>query len=150
MKRTGPGDLAVPFAIVAVVVYVLLRRSYGSLPPIQPYAGVPIGVLAIAEWIASRRVRAAITHQPGAKPMQAIVIARCAALGKATALVGAGVVGATVGLLARVVPDASRVSAAGHDTRSGLILVVVSVALVVAGVLLERSAVDPGAEDRRP
>lgn len=147
MRRTTATDLAVPFGIIAVTVYVLLRLSYDSIPPLQYATAVPIGALAIVEFVIARRVAAAIGHRPGARLMSALTIARCAALGKATALAGAGVLGAAAGLLARVIPDAGRVSAAGHDTAVGVVLAVVAIALAVAGWLLERAAVDPNAED---
>jgi hypothetical protein len=81
--------------------------------------------------------------------MAAIVIARCVALGKASSLVGAGVVGAAVGLLARLVPDAGTVRAAAHDTRVGLLLLGAALLLVGAGLLLERAGLDPNRDRRR-
>ena len=56
------------------------------------------------------------------RPMTAIAIARCVALGKASALVGAAVAGAAVALLARVLPEAGTVSAAAHDAGVGALL----------------------------
>src|SRR4051794_9546828 len=93
LRRTGVTDLLAPFAVVGVVVYLLLKASYEDLPPLRYLTAVPILALAVAELVAARRVRGAVRHQPGAKPMAAIVIARCVALGKASSLVGAGVVG---------------------------------------------------------
>ncbi|HAL26940.1 MAG TPA: hypothetical protein DCP25_09420, partial [Chloroflexi bacterium] len=91
MRRIGPGDLAVPFFVIGITVYVLLRVSYSALPPLQSFVPVPLAVLAVAEFVAARRVRAAVRHDPDAKPMAAIVIARCVALGKSSSLVGSGV-----------------------------------------------------------
>ncbi|MDQ2749528.1 MAG: DUF3180 domain-containing protein [Pseudonocardiales bacterium] len=147
MRRTRLADLAVPFFVIGVTVYVLLRFSYSDLPPLKSFVPLPLGVLAVAEFVASRRVRAAVRHDPDAKPMAAIVIARCVALGKASSLVGAGVVGAAVGLLARVAPEADTVRSASNDTRVGIFLVVAALLLVAAGLLLERAGVDPGSEN---
>ena len=94
MRRTGVGDLVVPFVVIGLTMYVLLRLSYESIPPLQYVVAVPLGALAVAEFVASRRVRAAVRHDPDAKPMSALVIARCVALGKASSLVGPGVAGA--------------------------------------------------------
>jgi len=148
MRRTGPGDLAVPFFVIGITVYVLLRVSYSALPPLQSYVPVPLAALAVAELVAARRVRAAVRHDPDARPMAAIVIARCVALGKASSLVGSGVVGAAVGLLVRVAPDADTVRSAGNDTRVAIFLLVAALLLVAAGLLLERAGVDPGSRDR--
>ncbi len=147
MRRTRLGDLAVPFFVIGVTVYVLLRFSYSDLPPLKSFVPLPLAALAVAEYVASRRVRAAVRHDPDAKAMAALVIARCVALGKASSLVGAGVVGAAVGLLVRVAPDADTVHSAGNDTRVGIFLLVAALLLGGAGLLLERAGVDPGSRD---
>jgi len=144
MRRTRWTDLAVPCAVIAVAVYALLRFSYSSLPPLRWLVPAPIAALAVAELVAARRVRAAVRHDPNARPMAAIVIARCVALGKASSLVGAGVVGAGLGLVARLLPDVSNVRAAAHDAQVGGLLVAAAVLLVGAGLLLERAGIDPG------
>ena len=149
MQRTRWTEVVIPFVVIGVAVYAVLRFSYDSLPPLQWPVSAPLGVLAVAEFVAARRVRAAVRHDPHAKPMAAIVIARCVALGKASALVGAAVAGAALGLLVRLLPDVSDVSAAAHDAQVGLVLLVVSAALVSAGLLLERAGVDPGSDDRK-
>ncbi len=149
MRRTSWADLAVPFVILAITAYVLLRFSYGDLPPLQFVLPVPLAALAAVEIVAARRVRAAVRHDPDAKPMAALVIARCVALGKASALVAAGVAGAAVGLLVRLLPDLRTVDAAGHDATVGVVLLVASALLVVAGLVLERAGIDPGSERRR-
>ena len=143
VRRTTLLDLAIPFGIVGVTVYVLLRLSYGSIPPLNYAAALPLAALAIAEFVAARRVRAAVRHVPGAKPMQAIAIARCVALGKASSLVGSAVAGAAGALLVRVIPEAGTIRAAAHDTRAGAFLAGAAVLIVVAGLLLERAGLDP-------
>lgn len=148
MRSTQWSDLVVPFVVLGVTVYVLLRFAYDSLPPLQWLVPAPLAALAVAELVAARRVRAAVRHDPRARPMTAIVIARCVALGKASSLVGAAVAGASVGLIARLLPDVRTVRAAGHDARVGTLLLAATILLVTAGLLLERAGVDPG-RDRR-
>jgi hypothetical protein len=148
MRRTGPGDLAVPFVVIGITVYVLLRFSYDSLPPLKFFVSVPVAMLGVAELIVARRVRAAVRHDPHARPMAAIVIARCVALGKASSLVGAAVAGAAAALVIRVSPDANTVQAAAHDTRVSALLLAACVLLVIAGLLLERAGIDPNSQDR--
>jgi hypothetical protein len=143
MRRTSIGDLAVPFLILGGALYVLLRVSYDSIPPLSLFVPIPLALLGIAELIAARRVRAAVRHDPNARPMAAIVIARCVALGKASALVAAGVAGAAVALLVRVAPDAGDVRAASNDLRVAIFLLLAALLLVAAGLLLERSGIDP-------
>lgn len=148
MRGTRWTDLIVPFVVVAITAYVLLRFSYTSYLQLRYLVPAPLAALAIAEFVAARRVRAAVRHDPHAKPMAAIVIARCVALGKASSLVGSGVAGGATGMIARLLPDVRMVRLAAHDARVGALLVGASVLLVAAGLLLERAGVDPG-RDRR-
>lgn len=148
MRPTGLRDLAVAFLVIGITAYTLLRVSYSSLPAFQLFVPVPLVALAVAEYIASRRVRAAVRHDPDAKPMAAIVIARCVALGTSSALVAAGVVGAAVALLVRTAPDAGTVTASANDTRVAIFLLVAALLLVAAGLLLERAGIDPSSRDR--
>lgn len=148
MKRTGPLDLLLPFVIIGISAYVLLKFSYDSLPPLGYFAPVPLTVLAVVEFVVARRVRAAVRHEPWAKPMTAIAIARSVALGKASSLVGAAFAGAAVALLIRVVPDAGVVRAAAGDTRVGLLFLGSTILILAAGLVLERAGIDPN-RDRR-
>jgi hypothetical protein len=143
MRGTRWTDLVVPFVIVGVTAYVLLRFSYHSYLQLRYPVPVPLAALAVAELIAARRVRAAVRHDPRAKPMTAIVIARCVALGKASSLVAAGVAGGAAGLLVRLLPDVGTVRVAAQDARVGGLLLAAALLLVGAGLLLERAGVDP-------
>lgn len=150
MRRTGPVDLLVPFVIIGVSAYVLLRTSYSSLPPLGYFVPVPLAALALVELVVARRVRAAVRHDPYAKPMTAIAIARCVALGKASSLVGAAVAGAAAALLVRVIPDFDSVRAAANDARVGTLLLAASILVMIAGVVLERAGLDPNRDRRDP
>lgn len=149
MRRTAWTDLAVPFAVIGITAYVLLRFFYDSMPPLKSIIPLPLAALAVAEFVAARRVRAAVRHDPNAKPMAAIVIARCVALGKASSLVGSGVAGACAGLILRVLPDIGPVRSASDDAFVGALLLAASLLLVGAGLLLERAGIDPGNERTR-
>lgn len=143
MRRTGFVDLIAPFLVIGITAYVLLRFSYGSIPPFGYPVPVPITALALVEIVVGRRVRAAVRHEPNARPITAIAVARCVALGKASAIVGAAVCGAALALLIRVAPDAGSVSAASHDIRVAALTVGAAALLTGAGLILERSGIDP-------
>lgn len=143
MRRTSPTDLLIPFVLAVVLVYSLLRISYESLPPFQWFSALPIAALAVAELVIARRVRAAVRHQPQAKPMTALAIARAVALGKATSLVAALIAGAAAALVLRLLPSWGQDNAAGQDLRFGYLLLAVSAGLLVAGLVLERAGIDP-------
>ena len=147
MQRTKWSDLVVPFVVIGVTAYVLLKFAYTDLLQLDYLVPTPIAALAVAELVAARRVRAAVRHDPHAKPMAALVIARCVALGKASSLVGAGVAGAALGLLVRLLPDVRIVRVAQHDARVASLLFIAAVFLVAAGLLLERAGVDPNRDE---
>ena len=149
MRRTTPTDIVLPFLVLVAIAYTLLRLVYASLPPFQWYAAVPIGALAIAELVIARRIRAAVRHNPDARPMTALAIARGVALGKASSLVGSGIAGAVAGLILRVFPDAGRTNAASHDLIVAVILMASTVALIGAGLVLERAGIDPNSDSRQ-
>lgn len=150
MKRLRARDLVLPFLLVGLIAYALLRANYDSIPPLNYGIAVPLGALALLEFVAGRRVRAAVNHHPEAKLMEAIVIARCVALGRASSLVGAGLVGASVAVLVRVIPTAGTVRAAAADLQVALVIAAVSIALTVAGLLLEHAGIDPGSRGGQP
>jgi hypothetical protein len=147
MRRTSFGELVAIFAVAAALVYVLLHSFYDDLPPLHYYTVVPIAALAIVELVLARRVRGAVTHDPDARPIAAIAIARMVALGRASALTAAAIAGALGALLLRVGPDAGTVRAAANDLRVGSVLLAGTVLLLVAGLLLEAAGIDPQRRD---
>ena len=66
------------------------------------------------------------------------------ALGKASSLVGVGVLGAVVGLIIELLPDAGTLSAVGHDVDVSIVVIAAALLLAAAGLLLERAGIDPG------
>jgi hypothetical protein len=150
MRKTNLLDLLVPFVIIGLSTYVLLKVSYDSLPPLGYLVPVPLAALALVEFVVARRVRAAVRHEPLAKPMTAIAVARCVALGKASSIVGAGVSGAAVALLLRLIPEPATVHAAAHDKKVGVLLLGASILIAVAGLVLERAGIDPNRDRRDP
>jgi hypothetical protein len=148
MRRTSLGDLAIPFVVLATVCYLVLRSNYDALPTLRYGIAFPVAALAAVEFVAARRVRAAVLHRPDARPMTALAIARFMALAKASSLVAAGLAGAIGALLLRVVPDAGSVDANRDDAYVALVWLAADLALLAAALLLERSALDPN-RDRR-
>jgi hypothetical protein len=149
MRRTRWTDLAVPFVIVGITAYVLLRFSYHPYLQLRYLVPAPLAALAFAELVMARRVRAAVRHDPNGRPMEAIAIARCVALGKASSLVGAAVAGGATGMIVRLLPDVRTIDLAGRDATVGALLVAASLLLVAAGLLLERAGLDPN-RDHHP
>lgn len=149
MRRTRPADLVLALVIVGGAAYLALRLGYDALPPLGYFVPVPLALLGIWELALARRVRSAVRHEPQARPMAAIAVARAVALAKASSLVGAGVLGAGIALVARVAPHAGTVSVAARDLRVGALVVAACIMLVAAGLVLERAGVDPSNKDRQ-
>ena len=162
MKPLNRRDLLVLAAGLAVAAWLVVRASYGSLPAFRWWMPVSLGVLAVAELLGARTLRARLAAQrdrrPPAergtapiRPVEPMLVARLAVLAQASAYVGAAFVGIWVGLLLYVAPSVSRLQAAASDTVTGIVGVVCSGALVAAALWLESVCrVPPSADDERP
>lgn len=101
MKPTRLTTLALVALICAVLAWLLLRLVYTSLPPL-PWTGVPaLLLLAIAEAVSGRNVRARLRGSGGTR-IPPIAVARMAALAKASSLAAALIGGLAAGFLVYV------------------------------------------------
>jgi hypothetical protein len=146
-------DLALIAVVIGVVVWLAVRQWYGDIPKLRWFVPLSLALLAIAEAIAASQLRARIRRVPGARPVHPIAAARSLALAKASAQVGAAMVGVWAGLLVYTVPRLSDLAAAGDDTRVGIVGIIASASLVGAALWLEyccRTPKPPDEADRRP
>jgi hypothetical protein len=149
---TRPRDLFGAGLVAALVVAVLVRLTYGSLPSFPALGGATLGVLGIAEAIAGSALRARIRRRPGTRPVQPLVAARAVLVAKASALAGAIMAGAWLGLLVHVLPQAADVSAAAGDTAAAAVGLGCALVLVGGALWLEhccRTPDDPEQDDGR-
>ncbi len=151
-----PRNLVVTALVVAVVVHLLVRLTYGSLPAFPLSAGLPLAVLGLAEAIGGSALRSRIRDRSGARPVQPLVAARAVLVARASALAGAVMTGVWAGLLAYVAPRSGDVAAAAGDTTAAALGVVGALVLVAGGLWLQhccRTPDDPegpeDADDRR-
>jgi hypothetical protein len=150
MRRTKWTDLVAPVVVLAFTTYAFFRFSYHGYLQLKYLVPAPLGALAVAEFVAARRVRAAVRHDPHAKPMAALVIARCVALGKASSIVGAVVAGFAAGLLARLIPDVGDVEIVAHEVTVTSLLLAAALLLMAGGLVLERAGIDPNRDRDGP
>ena len=162
MRPVNRRDLLVLGAGLAVAAWLVVRASYGSLPALRWWLPVPLGVLAVAEFLGTRTLRARLAAQrdrrPPAgrgtapvRPVEPMLVARLAVLAQASAYAGAALVGVWVGVLLYVGPAVSRLQTAGSDTVTGVVGVVCSAALVAAALWLESVCrIPPGPDDETP
>jgi hypothetical protein len=153
-------DLLVVAVGLALGAWLLVRTSYGMLPSMDWWLPVPLGVLALAEALGARTLSARLAAErdrrprPGrpasaaaARPVEPMLVARLAVLAQASAYVGAVFAGCWAGLLLHTVPALDRLSAARGDTVTGVLGVVLSVALVGAALWLEHVCRVPPSRD---
>jgi hypothetical protein len=163
LKPVRRRDLGVLAGGLAVAAWLLVRAWYGQLPPLDWWLPAPLAVLALAEALGARTLKArltalrtarssptrASTAAPTARPVRPVepmLVARLAVLAQASAYVGAVFAGVWAGVLAHVGPAVGRLQAAG-DTLAALIGIVSSTALVVAALWLESVCRVPPEED---
>lgn len=146
---TRPRDLVLPALGTAVAVHLLVRLTYGSLPPFPFGAGIPLAVLGLAEAVGGLGLRARIRRRPGTRPVAPLVAARAVLVARASALAGAIVAGAWAGLLGYVAPRSADIAAAGDDTVAAASGLLGAVVLVGGALWLQhccRTPDDPGDE----
>lgn len=85
MNPIRPAFLLALLAIVAALVWGVLRLAYVSMPPL-PWTAVPtLLLLALGEVITAINTRARIQRKSGTTPVEPLVVARFVALAKASA-----------------------------------------------------------------
>lgn len=148
MTPTRPRDLLVAGLVAAVLVHLLVRTAYGSLPAIPAPAGATLGVLGIAEAVGGSALRARIERRPGTTPVQPLVAARAVLVAKASSAAGAIMAGAWAGLLAYTLPRSGEIIAAADDSVGAGIGLACALVLVAGGLWLEQCCRNP--DDQEP
>ena len=156
-------DLLVVAVGLAFGSWLVVRAAYGVLPPLHWWLPVPVGVLAVAEALGARTLRTRLAAErerrprPGppspaaaARPVEPLLVARAAVLAQASAYVGAVFAGCWAGLLVHTVPALGRLTAAAGDTTTGVLGVLLSLALVAAALWLEHECKVPADEEGDP
>jgi hypothetical protein len=160
-------DLLVVAVGLAIATWLLVRTYYGDLPPLHWYLPIPLGIIAVAEALGARTLRARLTAERDARSgrerpssagstaqvrrVEPLLVARVAVLAQASAWVGAGFAGIWAGVLAYVAPELGRLQSAAGDTVTAALGLLFAAGLVVAGLWLESVCrVPPGGEDDAP
>jgi hypothetical protein len=151
MSPTRVRDLLGYALAAALLAWLALRQWYGDLPRLGWFVPLSLGLLGLAEAIAGGQLRARIRRRPGTLPVQPLVAARSVALAKASALVGAVMLGVWGGLLAYALPRLDYLAAAPDDARTAGVGVGAAVCLVAGALWLEwccRTPSTPDEDDR--
>lgn len=139
MKPTRLLELLAVFVVTAIGCALIAASSYDRLPRFQLSA--PIGVLLVAAFAGYTAVttRARLDGRPGTKPIVPLLVARYAALAKASSLGGAVAGGAWAGIAGYAATQRDNFRYAEQDALLGALGVVAALALVVAALRLERA-----------
>lgn len=143
MTPTRLGSLLGAGLAATVVAYLVVRTSYGSLPPLPGYAPVTLVLLAIFLGGLARTVRERIAGRRSrrGRALHPLQIARAAALAKASSLAGAVLTGLYGGFLAHVLP--LQAEQARDDAVIAASSCAAALALTGAALLLERACRTP-------
>jgi hypothetical protein len=136
MRPTRLWLLAALAVVAGGVAYWVTRSYYVDVQSPPRYAPLWLLLLALAEGYTASMTRARLTGRAGTRPPNPLVVARSAALAKASSPVGALAFGAYTGFLVHVVRINS--AQATSDTRTAALGLGCSLGLVVAALLLER------------
>jgi hypothetical protein len=131
--------------VVGAVAYTVTRTSYDNLPGPTVSALFWLLLLTIADLYLAAMTRARLAGKPGTKPINPLVVARFAALAKASSVVGSVFAGGYAGFLIWVGRLDS--PASNHDTKIGAVGVGLALLLVGAALLLEHACRVPQRDD---
>lgn len=153
MRPVRPMPIAALIAaalVVAIASYVVIRATYGSLPPVPYTPSLTLLVIAVLEGLLARSVRARIHRRPSTTPLHPLQAARLLAVAKATAVVGTVLVGIYLGLFGYTFSSRNTLAAAGNDVHPALAGVIAAAMLVAAALWLEHSCRTPEQPDDKP
>lgn len=150
MAPTRGRDLAVAAVIATVAGYLAIHVLYRYFPPITLWTGLSLLAVAAGEAWWGGLVRARIRDGRigvGAGRLHPLAVARSVAVAKASAWVGAVMVGWWLAVLAYLLPRRSELRVAAADTPGVLVAVISALALVAAALWLENCCKSPGEPD---
>ncbi|OBJ47225.1 DUF3180 domain-containing protein [Mycobacterium sp. 1423905.2] len=146
MGPTRKRDLTAAGLGAAVIGYLLIAVLYRYFPPITIWTGVSLLVVGIAEALWARFVRAKINAgEIGDAPgwLHPLAVAQSVMIAKASAWVGALVLGWWMGVLVYFLPRRSWQRAVAEDTTGTVVAAVSALALIAAALWLQHCCKSP-------
>ncbi len=146
MGPTRKRDLIAATVVVAVGGYVLVVGLYKWFPPITIWTGISLLAVAAVEFGWAFYVRSKINDgEIGAARgwLHPLSVARSVMVAKASAWVGAVVLGWWVGVLVFLLPRRGALRVASEDTPGAVVAAVSALALVIAALWLQHCCKSP-------
>ncbi|OBI32409.1 DUF3180 domain-containing protein [Mycolicibacter sinensis] len=150
MGPTRKRDVTAAVAVAAVVSYLAVQLLYRWFPPITVWTGISLLAVAIAEAAWGRYVRGKIDDGQigtGSRWLHPLAVARTVVVAKASAWMGALVLGFWLGVLGYLLPHRAALAVAAEDTGGAVVAAASALALLVAALWLQnccKSPQDPG------
>ncbi|HUO40487.1 MAG TPA: DUF3180 domain-containing protein [Mycobacterium sp.] len=146
MGPTRKRDLTATVVVAAVIGYLLVIELYRWFPPITVWTGISLLGVAAVEAIWGRYVRSKISDGligDGNGRLHPLAVARTVMVAKASAWVGAVVLGWWIGVLVYLLPKRETLRVAGEDTAGAVVAAVSALALIVAALWLQHCCEKP-------
>jgi hypothetical protein len=146
MGPTRKRDLTAAAVLAAVVGYMLVVLLYRYFPPINVWTGLSLLAVAVGEAGWAFYVRAKINDGEIGDArgwLHPLAVARSVLIAKASAWVGALVLGWWIAVLVYLLPRRSTLRVAGEDTAGAAVAAVSALALVVAALWLQHCCKSP-------
>jgi len=147
MGPTRYRDLVAAAVVAAVFGYLVVHLFYRYFPPITMWTGLSLLAVAVGEAAWAVSVRGRIRDGRigvGAGRLHPLAVARTVAIAKASAWVGAVMLGWWAGVLADLVPKRSELRVAAADAPGVTVAALSAFALVVAALWLQHCCKSPG------
>ncbi|WAC92072.1 DUF3180 domain-containing protein [Mycobacterium sp. Aquia_213] len=146
MGPTRKRDLTAAVVGAAFLGYLLVKGLFRWFPPITVWTGLSLLAVAVAEALWARYVRAKINDGEigdGPGRLHPLAVARGLMVAKASAWVGALVLGWWIGILVFFLPRRSWLRVAAEDTTGTVVAAVSALALLVAALWLQACCKSP-------
>jgi hypothetical protein len=146
MGPTRKRDLTAAAVLAAVIGYMFVVLAYRYFPPIDVWTGLSLLAVAIAEAGWAFYVRAKINDGKIGDArgwLHPLAVARSVVIAKASAWVGALVLGWWIAVLVYLLPRRATLRVAGEDTAGVVVAAVSALALVVAALWLQHCCKSP-------
>ncbi|WP_101951632.1 DUF3180 domain-containing protein [Mycobacterium sp. 3519A] len=146
MGPTRKRDLTAAAALTAVAGYLLVVLVYRYFPPIDVWTGISLLAVAVAEAGWAFYVRNKINEGEIGDArgwLHPLAVARSVLVAKASAWVGALVLGWWIAVLCYLLPRRSTLRVAGEDTAGAVVAAVSALALVIAALWLQHCCKSP-------
>lgn len=147
MGPTRGRELAAAAIVAAIAGYLAIHMLYRYFPPITLWTGLSLVAVAVGEGWWGALVRTRIRDGRigvGAGRLDPLAVARSVAIAKASAWVGAVMLGWWLAVLVYLMPRRSELRVAAADTPGVLVAMISALALTVAALWLENCCKSPG------